>query len=84
MGVALTPLKARLFDIVREAGPGGITGADINKLVFGGRASPANVRMNLSQLNALLARAGVRIEGGVPLRGRFRLVRANHGGCRGS
>ena len=54
-GVRLSPLKAHIFDVVKRAGSNGITIEDINAICFNGRASAANVRNHIHQINDALA-----------------------------
>jgi len=70
-GVRLTPLKARIFDVVRRAGVDGISGADINAIIFGGRASLDTVKAHVWQINDLLEETGIAIRGDG---GSFRIV----------
>ena len=79
-GVRLTPLKVRIFDLIRRAGSEGITYAEINAIVFDGRASRHTVKAHVQQIRDLLAGTDVTIhgeQGGATTRdrdGRFRLT----------
>jgi hypothetical protein len=70
-GVRLTPLKARIFDVIRRAGVDGISAVDINAIVFDRRASLDTVKAHVWQINELLDETGIAIRGGG---GSFRIV----------
>lgn len=75
----LTPLKARIFDIVKRAGDGGIDRRELFAIVFGDddaharRHSFRTLKAHLWQLGQQLEDAGFRIEG----RAEVRLVNRN-------
>jgi Fe2+ or Zn2+ uptake regulation protein len=58
-GVRLTPLKARIFDLVNRAGEGGISADDIGGII--GAANPNTLKAHVYQLNEALAESGVEI-----------------------
>jgi DNA-binding response OmpR family regulator len=79
-GVRLTPLKARIFDAIERAGPGGIDADDLFRLVYSDRdrkAGRRTLKAHIWQINDLLEDAGAcRVINGVRGQGRaFRLVR---------
>jgi hypothetical protein len=66
LGVRLTPLKARIFDIVQRAGRDGIERNDLFGIVFGDqerRHSYHTLKAHIFEINELLADAGYRITG---------------------
>ena len=78
-GVRLSPLKSRIFDIVRRAGPDGVAIEIINALCFDGRSTAKNVKTHVSQINDALAGSNLRLYGGNP-RGFYRIVRTHADG----
>jgi len=82
LGVALSPLKARLFDVIERAGPDGITGDDLFAIVFSERhARRKTMVVHVVQINRLIARTGYRIDG---RGGAFRLRRTIGSGKHGA
>jgi len=77
-GVRLTPLKARIFDVVKRAGIDGIRLEDVNNIVFDGDAAPETIRSHVQQINELLAETDLQISGADP-RGFYR-IRMGAGG----
>jgi hypothetical protein len=77
LGVRLTPLKARIFDIVQRSGDDGIGRRDLFDIVFDDddahsrKHSFHTLKAHLNQINELIEDTGFRIEG----RGVARLVR---------
>jgi hypothetical protein len=77
LGVRFTPLKARIFDIVKRSGESGIDRRDLFDIVFGDDDAHSRthsfhtLKAHLAQINDLIADTGFRIEG----RGAARLVR---------
>jgi hypothetical protein len=62
LGIPLTPLKARIFDAIRRAGPNGIGGdAIIHEL--GLPVSPTTLKAHVWQINTRLAENGYKIVG---------------------
>jgi len=60
----MSPLKARVFDLIRRAGSGGISARDIHRIAFADRrASLMTVRAHVWQINEAIAETGYRIEG---------------------
>ena len=73
LGIQLTPLKARIFDLIRRAGPDGIGGDELHAIAFADReVSPTTLKAHVWQINDLITDVGHRIHGGG---GRYRLVR---------
>ena len=73
LGVQLTPLKARIFDVVHRAGPDGIESNDLHAIAFADReVSHETLKAHVWQINDLITDVGHRIVGGG---GRYRLVR---------
>ena len=62
-GVRLSPLKARMFDVIKRADSNGITIEDINAICFDGRATAVNVRTHIHQINDALAGTDFQIRG---------------------
>lgn len=62
-GVSMTPLKARIFDVIERSKDSGITIEYLNRICFDGRSSPVNIRMHIHQINELLSETEVRIRG---------------------
>lgn len=69
LGVRLTPLKARIFDIIKRAGDAGIDRHDLFNIVFGDddahqrRHSFATLKSHLWQINEQLEGTNFRIAG---------------------
>jgi len=69
LGVRLTPLKARIFDLVRRSGADGIDRHELFDIVFGDddaharRHSYETLKAHITQINELIEDAGYRIEG---------------------
>jgi hypothetical protein len=69
LGVRLTPLKARLFDLVQRSGHDGIDRRDLFDIVFGDddahsrKHSFSTLKAHIFQLNESIADTGYRIEG---------------------
>jgi len=62
-GVRLTPLKARIFDLVARAGARGIDADEINRIAFDGHSNRDNIKTHVAQINDLLVETDYRIEG---------------------
>jgi hypothetical protein len=62
LGVRLPPLKARLFDLVKRAGTGGISTADLRLAFDDNRRSSVTIKSHIWQTNELLEDAGYRIQ----------------------
>jgi hypothetical protein len=77
LGVRLTPLKARIFDLIERGGDDGIDRRDLFDIVFGDgdahsrKRSYRTLKAHLAQINELIEDTGFHIEG----RGAARLVR---------
>jgi len=73
LGVPLSPLKARLFDVVARAGATGIAGDDLFAIALGDRRASrmSGLKAHVWQINAALAATGYRIAG---RGGFFRLI----------
>jgi hypothetical protein len=74
VGVAMTPLKARIFDVVKRAGECGISTADL-RMVLGHRVSNITLRAHIWQINEILADTDYRI------RSHYRMYRLVHERC---
>lgn len=64
MGVRLTALKARIFDVVVRAGECGISGEDLHAIVYQDeKEKPAreSIKSHVGQINELLEDEGYRI-----------------------
>lgn len=78
LGVRLTPLKARIFDLIQRSGADGIDRRELFDIVFGDNDAHARkhsyetLKAHLKQINDLIEDTGFRIEG----RYAARLVRA--------
>ena len=62
-GVRLSPLKAHIFYVIKRADRNGVTIEDINAICFDGRATAANVRNHIHQINDALAGTDLEIRG---------------------
>jgi DNA-binding winged helix-turn-helix (wHTH) protein len=78
-GVSLTPLKAHIFDLIRQSGETGISNKSINAIVFDGRASSETIRSHIWQINESLLDSGVRIAATIPRYG-YRLKQRTENG----
>ena len=75
-GVRLTPLKARIYEAVRRAGPAGIDADELFGLIYGGTpASRWTLKAHIWQINDVLQDPGRRILGQRGNGGRYRLAR---------
>jgi len=64
LGVRLTALKARLFDLVRRSGIDGIHSDDLHSLLYpDGGCSRDTLKAHIWQINELIADEGYRILG---------------------
>jgi hypothetical protein len=70
-GIWLSPLKARIFDLVQRAGRDGIRAADIGDIV-----GVNNIRVHVQQINNRLYGTNVRLRADIPPRGFYRLIRS--------
>lgn len=62
LGVRLTPLKARIFDLVKRAGPAGIFSDDLLAMVFPKGRKRGTLKSHIWQINELIADEGYRIK----------------------
>src|SRR5579862_3705214 len=66
-GAQLTPLKARIFDLVKRAGPDGIENKALYDMAFANELPKQRTRKTIKahvwQINALIGVAGFRIRG---------------------
>ena len=74
LGVRLSPLKVRIFDIIRRAGIDGIAADDLVGLAYDGRDKPSRngLKSHIWQINDVISDTGFRIAG----HGTYRLVKA--------
>jgi hypothetical protein len=69
LGVRLTPLKARIFDLIRRGGDDGINRRDLFDIVFGNddahsrKRSYRTLKAHIAQINELIDDTGFHIEG---------------------
>ena len=64
MGVRLSPLKTRMFDIVTRAGPDGISSRDLFDMVYtSGDQSRDTLKAHIWQINDAISDEGYRIAG---------------------
>jgi hypothetical protein len=61
LGVRLTPLKARIFDLIRTHP--GISIREINAIAFDGCKSDATIKTHVCQINDALVETDVSIKG---------------------
>jgi hypothetical protein len=65
LGVRLTPLKARIFDLIQRGGDDGITSADLFDIAFSdGEHSRETLKAHIYQINELIEDEGYRIVNG--------------------
>ena len=82
LGVTLTPLKARIFDLIRRAGPDGIPGDDLFASAFVDRPKRVTrscLKSHTQQINDYIMDSGYKI---IPDRGRggsYRLMKISNG-----
>lgn len=62
-GVRLSPLKARIFDLVKRAGDIGIATSDIMNAVYEGPVARELIAMHIHQINDQMASTSWRIRG---------------------
>jgi hypothetical protein len=75
LGIAMSSLKARIFDAIARGGGGGIPCEALYELIFAGRdSSRETMKTHVWQLNELITNAGRRI---VSDRHSYRLVTTN-------
>ena len=64
LGVRLTPLKARIFDLIQRGGRDGIDRGDLFDIVFGGTGQcRATLKAHIHQINELIEDTGYQIIG---------------------
>lgn len=78
IGVVLTPLQRRIFNVVKQAGTAGISGSDIMDSVYanvrnGGPDSTNIIAVVAGQANKRLAQFNIRLTGRRGVGGVFRL-----------
>jgi len=83
VGIVLTPLQRRIFNIVKAAGTAGLTARDIVEMVYsndpaGGPISPNVISVVCNQMNKRLAQFSLAVKG-TPHRGGFTLQRLQSG-----
>jgi hypothetical protein len=61
LGARLTPLKARIFDIIARAGAGGVQADDLQALVFSKGQGLGGLKAHVWQINELIADEGYHI-----------------------
>ena len=74
LGIALTRLKARIFDIISLSGESGISSKDIYDKVWEGNVNGSTVKSHVNQINDRLVETNWRIVPTNP-RGGYRLVK---------
>ena len=62
-GVKLSPLKARIFDIVDRAGPDGVHSDELHAMVFEKWQTKATLKTHIWQINEMIFDEGYRIKG---------------------
>ncbi len=76
LGVRLTPLKARLFDLVQRGGEDGIPGNDLRDILWPDeQLSVKTLAVHVNQINELIEDEGYRIKGSMSRPSVFRLVK---------
>src|SRR5262245_42446218 len=64
LGTRMTPLKARLFDLIKRGGIDGISSEDLYSLLYpDGGASRETLKAHVWQINEMIADEGYRIDG---------------------
>jgi hypothetical protein len=64
LGIRMTALKARLFDLVKRGGIDGISSEDLYSLLYpDGGGSRQTLKAHVWQINEMIADEGYRIEG---------------------
>ena len=62
LGVRLTPLKARIFDLIKRAGPAGVFSDELHVMIFSKGRSKETLKAHIWQINELIADEGYRIK----------------------
>jgi hypothetical protein len=80
IGIVLTPLQRRIFNIVKRAGAAGISGRDIMDEVYantqdGGPESTNIIAVVVNQMNRRLAQFSIKIQGRRGQGGVFKIER---------
>ena len=64
LGISLTPLKARIFDIIQRGGADGVDRRDVFDIVFGQTNNDyKTLKAHINQINEKIASTGYRIQG---------------------
>jgi DNA-binding winged helix-turn-helix (wHTH) protein len=64
LGVRLTPLKARIFDIIQRGGRDGVDRCDLFDIVFGdSEVDKKTLKSHVNQINELIEDTGYQIRG---------------------
>jgi DNA-binding response OmpR family regulator len=63
LGVAMTPLKVRMFDLIKRAGNECISAMAISVVMFDGKANYNTIKAHIHQINEMIEGTGWRIEG---------------------
>jgi len=62
-GIRMSPLKARILDMVVRGGDNGVPTSDVYQFIFDGRdAQPDSLRTHVWQINEIIVDEGYRIE----------------------
>ncbi len=78
LGVRLGPLRARIFDAIKRAGPGGIEGDDLFDLILAERGVQRSaLKAHVWAINDLISDSGWRIASARGTGARFWLARVN-------
>jgi hypothetical protein len=76
LGVRLTPLKARIFDLIQRGGEDGIAVDDLFNIVFpDGSVKRDTLKSHVWQINDAIEDSGYRIKGNGAVGGAYRLVK---------
>lgn len=55
LGIELTPLKARMFDLIKSSGDNGCTVQRMNDKIWDGNSNRSNIKSHIFQLNEMLS-----------------------------
>jgi hypothetical protein len=61
LGVQLTPIKVRIFDVIRRAGEGGVSAEVLSQLIFHHPDAKAAIKSHVWQINERIEDTGWKI-----------------------
>ena len=66
LGVRMTPIKARMFDLIKLSGEEGCPSELINNKLWDGQSNRQNIQSHVNQINEMIESSGYRIRTSMP------------------